>query len=115
MRAPTLLLAVGCMSIVLAARCAALDPGESLLRFVDARLQLGVEQGLRQVGDVAYHERNSPVATLTVMAGDIGSARMRELDWASDLGIVLGLRLSAVDWEGGRETDRDQRDSLDAF
>ncbi|MBA3847589.1 MAG: hypothetical protein H0X45_13235 [Planctomycetes bacterium] len=49
------------------------------------------------------------------MCGDIGSARQAEYDWAEDLGIVLGARLSGVHWEGELGSDQDQQANLEGL
>ncbi len=95
--------------------CAGLEGGDSKLRFVDVRLHAGIDQGLSEIDGADYDARTGPVGGLTVMCGDIGSAKQAEYDWAEDLGIVLGARISAVHWEGELGSDQDQEASLEGL
>src|SRR4051812_31475550 len=91
------------MLMLLAARLAALDPGDSQQRFLDVRLQAGVERGFTEIDGADAHGRISPAGAVTAMYGDIGSAKTHEAEndwqeWMDDIGFVLGGRAAAIRW-----------------
>jgi hypothetical protein len=113
--APVLLLLM-----MFAARLAGFDPGESQQRFLDVRLQAGLERGFSEIDDEDARGQPSLAGAVTLMYGDIGSARPHEAEndwqeWMDDLGFVLGGRAAAVHWTGDPGRDSGRRVSRESF
>jgi hypothetical protein len=106
--------------MLVATHLAALDPDESHLRFIDVRLQAGVERGFTDIDGVDSHGRISPAGAVTAMYGDVGSAARHEAEnewqeWLDDIGFVLGARAAAIRWTGDPGGDTAQRRTLESF
>lgn len=72
---------LSCLSLVVCGLATATAHGaESALAFVDLRAQGGVLVG------------ESPAASLSIMAGDIGNKNKHVISLDADMGIVIGLR-----------------------